>query len=87
MKLLELLHDKAKGYIVICLDPDAKLYAYRIYQKLQHSMELHDKVRVIDLPLDMDIAKIREVYGEKGVLKCLRKARKLTLEDFIKNGL
>lgn len=78
---------RAKGYVVICLDPDAKLYAYRIYQRLQHSMELHDRVRVIDLPLNMDIAKIREVYGEKGVIKCLRKARKLTLEDFTKNGL
>lgn len=86
-KLYYELLKKAKGYVVICLDPDATKDAYRIYQRLQHSLELHDKVRVIDLPMNKDIAKIREDYGERGVLKCIKKARKLKLNDFIKYNL
>ena len=83
---LELIR-KSKGYIVLLLDPDAKINMYRIYQKLQNTLELHDRIRVIDLPLNMDIADIRTKYKHKGVVRCLKRARKLKLEDFTKNGL
>lgn len=86
-KLYYELINKAKGYVVICLDPDAKISAYKIYKKLVHSLELKGKVRVIDLPLNMDISEIRQKYKEKGVLKCISKMRKLKLNDFIENNL
>lgn len=78
---------KSKGYIVICLDPDAKSNAYQIYHQLNSSLELYGKIRVIDLPLNKDIAEIREKYGEKGVLKCLKMMRELTLEDRLQYNL
>lgn len=78
---------KAKGHVVICLDPDATQNAYRIYQKLDSSITLQNKVRVIDLPLNKDIAEINEEYGRKGVLKCLKKMRQLNLSEKIKYQL
>lgn len=86
-KLYETIMDKAKGYVVICLDPDAKTDAYRLYNKLDTCFSLNDKIRVMDLPLNLDIAKIKEIYGDKGVLKCVRQMRKLTLEDKINYNL
>lgn len=86
-KLYDALLNKAKGYVVICLDPDATENAYRMYQKLDSTIQLNGRVRVIDLPMDKDIAKIREDYGKKGVLKCLKRMRQLEFEDKIKYDL
>jgi len=74
---------KCNAYVVICLDPDATQNAYKIYQQLNSTLELNGRVRVIDLPMNKDIAKIREDYGERGVLKCIKKMRELELEDKI----
>lgn len=80
-KLFNELIKKCKSYVIICLDPDATQNAYQIYQELDSTIELHGRVRVIDLPLKKDIAKIREDYGQKGVLKCIKNMRELELED------
>jgi len=95
-KLLDALVKHAKGNIVICLDPDATRNAYKIYRQLQHIPRLYGKIRVIDIPdhvivndkpVNLDIAKVRELYGQRGVIKILRRARTLELQDYIEYGL
>lgn len=86
-KLLEKIARNAKGYIVIALDPDATKNAYQIYKKLESFYFLKDRIRVIDLPNDLDWSEIKSKYGKKGIYKCLKRVRKLTLQDEIKYNL
>lgn len=81
-RLYETLLEKSNGDIIILLDPDAKTYAYKIYKELE-STKLSDKIWIVDLPLNLDIAEIREKYGQAGVLKALKNVRKLTIDDYI----
>lgn len=83
-KLFQALVKKAKGYVVIILDPDAKKSAYSIYNELHSTIELHDKVRVVDLPLNKDLSEIKQEFGKKGILRCLTFRRKLVLKDYVK---
>lgn len=85
-KLFYEIITKAKGNIVICLDPDAIKNAIRMYKKLNDTVQLHNKVRIMILPGDDDISKINELYGRDGVIKEIRKARQLSFGDYIKYG-
>ncbi len=95
-KLFSEIVENAKANIVIVLDPDAKRNAYQIYQQLNSIPHLAGKIRVVDIPeyievdgkfISLDIAKIREMYGHRGVVKILRYARQLTYIDLVENGL
>ncbi len=85
-KIFKTLIDKAKGYVVILLDPDAKKNAYEIYQKLDGTA-LRGRVRLVDLPEGIDISELNATLGRSEVLKYLRKNRKLTVKDSIKFNL
>lgn len=82
-KLYSTLLEKAKGNIVILLDPDARKNAYEIYQKLDGS-PLRGRIRVVDLPKDMDISDINREFGKSGVIEQLSNNRELTFKDLIK---
>ena len=91
LKLLETILKKSKGYIVIALDPDAEKEAYKIYKQLDSYYILSGRIRIIKLPNDknlkLDWSKIREVYGKKGVIKCLRKMETLNFIDYQKYNI
>lgn len=86
-KILETILEKSTGYIVIALDPDAEKDAYKIYKKLDSYYQLAGRIRIINLPNNMDWADLREKYGEKGVRKCIKSMRELTIVDYFKYSL
>lgn len=69
------LHDKAGGYIVMVMDPDAKEDAERLYRELNYG-NLRGRLRIIYLR-NHDIAYVHEGLGKKGVLKVLKTAKKI----------
>lgn len=79
-KLLELLHEKAKGYIVIVLDDDAWEDAVRLYNQLDVG-DLRDRIKIVRCPDGYDPSKIYEKLGSKGIIKLLRSARQLTEKE------
>jgi len=78
--LLELLHDKAKGYIVILLDGDAYKDAVNLYRELNFG-DLRGRIKIIKPPTDYDPSKIHEKLGRKGILKLLRSAHHLSEQE------
>lgn len=86
-RLLEEILEKSKGYVVVALDPEAEKDAYEIYKLLESYYQLHNRVRIIELPQGLDWAELREKYGKKGVIKCIKKMRQLTYSDYIKYSL
>jgi DNA primase len=76
-KLLELLHDKAKSYVVIVLDGDAYNNAKTLYNKLNFG-NLKNKIKIVKCPDDYDPSKIFEKLGNKGIVKLLMNAKYLT---------
>ena len=79
-QLLELLHDHAKGYIVIVLDGDAYEDAKSIYRQLNFG-NLIGRIRICKPPDDYDPSKIFEKLGNRGIVKLLRGARELSYEE------
>lgn len=75
-KLLDMLHDKAKGFIVIVLDDDAKDDALLLYKQLDFG-NLKNRIKIVFQNETHDPSKIYEEEGPKGVIKLLRSARKL----------
>lgn len=75
-KLFETLLEKANVDVVIVLDDDAKKDIDYLNKKLNIN-QLYGRVKVVYLPDGYDIAKIHEKYGRKGVLKVLRRAKKI----------
>lgn len=80
-KLLDMLHDKAKGLIVIVLDDDAYDDAKILYKKLNFG-NLRDRIRICRPPEGYDPSKIFEVLGNKGIIKLLKNAKKLDRLDY-----
>lgn len=76
-ELLEKLHDKAGGYIVIVLDDDAYEDALNLFKKLNFG-DLRNRVRICRPPDGYDPSKIFEKLGNKGIVKLLMGARELT---------
>jgi DNA primase len=79
--LLETLIEKSSADIIIVLDPDAIKDAIVLYKQLRYIEKLKDRVKIVFLPEDYDIALIHEECGPKGVLNWLRTAKKLSLKD------
>ena len=75
-QLLELLHDKAQGFIVIVLDDDAYDDAKRLYRELNFG-NLRDRIRLVKPPEGYDPSKIFEQLGHRGIVKLLMGAYKL----------
>lgn len=62
-KLWEVLYDKAKGRIKICLDDDAWEDAKKIYYKLSGG-KLYGRIDIIKLPTGKDLGDLRGVIPE-----------------------
>lgn len=80
-KLIEQLHDKAQGLIVIVLDGDAYEDAKILYKKLSFG-DLMGRIRICVPPEDYDPSKIFEKLKNKGIIKLLKSAHKLGPMDF-----
>jgi hypothetical protein len=76
-KLLEAIYYNAKGLIVVVLDGDAYEDAKILYKKLSIG-DLNGRIRIVIPPEEYDPSKIFERLGNKGVIKLLKTARKLT---------
>jgi DNA primase len=75
-QLLELLHDKAQGFVVIVLDDDAYEDAKRLYRELNFG-NLRDRIRLVKPPEGYDPSKIFEQLSHRGIVKLLMGAYKL----------
>lgn len=75
-QLLELLHDKALGNIVIVLDDDAYEDAKNLYRQLNFG-NLRGRIKIVRPPEGYDPSKIFEKLGNRGIVKLLRSARVL----------
>jgi len=77
-KLFYTLQMKAKGNIVIVLDggEEEREDARFLYKKL-NTLNLYNKIRIVDIKDDWDLSKIYEVYGPKTILNYLRTAYKI----------
>lgn len=62
--LLTTLYEKAKGNIIICLDPDAWTNALELYHTLNGGV-LYNRVKLIKLPGDKDLADLRGEIKEE----------------------
>jgi DNA primase len=78
--LLDLLQDYATGLIVIVLDDDAWEDAVNLYRKLDFG-NLKDRIRIVKCPKDHDPSLIFQKLGNKGIVKLLKCARKLTEKE------
>ena len=74
-KLFYTLQMKAKGNIVIVLDggEEEREDAMVLYRKL-NTLNLYNKIRLVDIKDDWDLSKIYEEYGSEMILKYLKSA-------------
>ena len=68
--------NKAKTNVNILLDDDATDDAKKIY-KLLNSTKLKGRVRMIECPSGYDASDIYQKFGKKGIIKLMKRARKL----------
>lgn len=80
LQLLDLLHDKALGNIVIVLDDDAYEDAKNLYKELNFG-NLRGRIKIVRPPEGYDPSKIFEKLGGKGIVKLLMTARVLTDQE------
>ena len=71
------LQERAKAFIVVCLDGDAFSNSMILY-KLLNTNNLHNKIRLIKLPENHDPSSINELLGKRGIIKMLSNTRKPT---------
>ena len=69
--------NNAMANINVFLDDDALANAKKIY-KLLETTSLKGKIRLIECPTGYDASDIYKVFGKKGIIQMLGKARKLT---------
>lgn len=83
LKLKEL-----KPEVVVLLDPDAYKNAIDLYYML-HSIyvDCEERVKIVKLPTMEDLDELRKNKGIEEVIKELRKARQLTVDDYFVNEL
>ena len=75
--LLDLLQEKAKAYVVVVLDDDAYEDAKRLYNELNFG-NLRGKIKIVKCPNGYDPSKVFEKFGNKGIVKLLKSAYKLS---------
>jgi len=77
-KLFYTLQMKAKGNIVIVLDGgDEEREDARVLYKKLNTLNLHNKIRLVDLQDDWDLSNLYEEYGSEMILKYLKTAYKV----------
>lgn len=76
--LFNKLQENASANVVIFLDGDAHNDSKKIYTKLNFG-NLYNKIRVCLPPEDLDPSKINENFGRDGIIKILKRSRKLTM--------
>lgn len=69
--------NNAMANINVFLDDDALVSAKKIYRLLE-TTSLKGKIRLIECPTGYDASDIYKVFGRKGIIQMLSKARKLT---------
>ena len=79
-KLKHILIEKAKADIVILLDDDAYEEAIAIYKELDFG-DLRGRIKICKPPKGHDSSSIHQRLGKKGVVKLLKSARKLEVEE------
>lgn len=75
-KLFNELYFKANNFIVISLDPDAKLDAIDIYNKLDAG-RLYKKILMTEIPSDFDISSYNEKYGPENLKRLLLTSKRI----------
>lgn len=80
-KLLDMLHDKALGYIVIILDGDAIEDAKKLYKQLNFG-NLRDRIRICTPPDGHDPSTIYQLLNKGGIIKLLKSAKKINTWEF-----
>jgi len=75
--LLDLLQEKAKAYIVVVLDDDAYEDAKRLYNELNFG-NLRGNIKIVKCPNGYDPSKVFEKFENKGIVKLLKSAYKLS---------
>lgn len=75
--LIEVLHDRAMGYIVILLDSDAYQDAINLYKQLNFG-DLRGRIKLVKPPDGHDPSSIYQQLGSKGIVKLLMGSRILT---------
>jgi DNA primase len=79
-ELLEQLHDKAMGYIVIVLDDDAKTDTFRLYKELNFG-NLRGRIKICLPPNGYDPSLIFQKLGAQGIVKLLKTSREPTSQE------
>jgi hypothetical protein len=83
MKLKELKPD-----VVILLDPDAYKNAIELFYQINCIyVGCEERVRIVKLPNNDDLDELRRYKGVEEVIKCLRTARSLTVDDYFISNL
>jgi hypothetical protein len=78
MKLKEM-----KPNVVVLLDPDAYKDCIELYYQL-HTIyvDCEERVKLVKLPTNDDLDELRRNHGQDAVIKALRTARGLTVDDY-----
>ena len=79
-KLKHILIEKSKADIVILLDDDAYEDAISIYKELDFG-DLSGRIKICKPPKGHDSSSIHQRLGKKGIVKLLKSARKLEVEE------
>jgi hypothetical protein len=83
LKLKEL-----KPEVVVLLDPDAYKNSIELYYMLQTIyVGYEERVKIVKLPTEEDLDELRRNQGIDEVIKCLRGARDLTVDDYFVHKL
>lgn len=79
-ELLDKLHEKARSYVVVLLDSDATEDAKLLYRKLNFG-NLRDRVKICIPPDNYDPSRVYEKLGNQGIVKLLKKSKKISEFD------
>lgn len=75
-KIYQEIIKKANAKINIFLDGDAFENVKNIYKLLNHD-KFYNRIRYVPINENLDPSKVYELYGNKGILKCLKSAVKI----------
>jgi len=72
-----------KPNVVVLLDPDAYKDCIELYYQL-HTIyvDCEERVKIVKLPTNDDLDELRRNHGQDAVIKALRTARGLTVDDY-----
>ena len=75
--------NELKPDVIVLLDPDAYKNAIELFYTLYTIyVGCEDRVKIVKLPTEEDLDELRRNKGNDEIIKCLRNARSLTIEDY-----